>query len=231
MIEKDGYNALVLENNDALLFMLFKTMYAEGILTRPVISGSEAMEALNEEPFDLILADIDLPKGDGFEIVRMLREKAKETPLIIVSRRGGDSDVVNALNLGADEYIIKPINPVTLGAKVKALLRRRKILISETQPSATPSPFTYDNMTLRFYKNDVEIPLTAKENIIMKLFMDNPGRSFTQEELFSLVWQDEDIKDQIVVVYINRLRRKIEEDAVSPKYIQTIRGGGYVFTG
>ena len=220
-----------MEDNGALLATLFKTMYAGGILARPVISGPEAMEALNEESYDLILADIDLPKEDGFEIVRALREKAKETPLIIVSGRGGDSDVVNGLNLGADEYIVKPINPVTLGAKAKALLRRREMLISELRPPDPAGPFSYDNATLRFYKNGVEIPLTAKENIIMKLFMDNPGRVFTREELFSLVWQDEDVKDQIVVVYINRLRKKIEEDYVNPSYIQTIRGIGYMFTG
>ena len=231
MIEKDRYNALVLENNDALLSILFKTMYTGGILARSAKDGAEALNALTEEPFDLILADIDLPNGDGFETARGLREKAMETPLILVSERGGDSDIVNGLEVGADEYIVKPINPVTLGAKIKALLRRREMLISESRLPDPASPFTYDNMTLRFYKNDVEIPLTAKENIIMKLFMDNPGRSFTQEELFSLVWQDEDIKDQIVVVYINRLRRKIEDDPTAPKYIQTIRGVGYVFMG
>ena len=229
MIEKDRYNALVLENNDALLSILFKTMYTGGILARSAKDGAEALNALTEEPFDLILADIDLPNGDGFETARGLREKAMETPLILVSERGGDSDIVNGLEVGADEYIVKPINPVTLGAKIKALLRRREMLISESRLPDPASPFTYDNMTLRFYKNGMEIPLTAKENVIMKLFMDNPGRIFTREEIFSLVWQDEAVKDQIVVVYINRLRKKIEEDYVNPKYIQTIRGIGYVF--
>ena len=229
MIEKDRYNALVLENNDALLSILFKTMYTGGILARSAKDGAEALNALTEEPFDLILADIDLPNGDGFETARGLREKAMETPLILVSERGGDSDIVNGLEVGADEYIVKPINPVTLGAKIKALLRRREMLISESRLPDPASPFAYDNMTLRFYKNGVEIPLTAKENVIMKLFMDNPGRIFTREEIFSLVWQDDEVKDQIVVVYINRLRKKIEEDYVNPKYIQTIRGIGYVF--
>jgi len=118
---------------------------------------------------------------------------------------------------------------LVLGAKAKALIRRSKGSISGSEPIIAAGPFQYNSSTLRFYKNNTEIVLSSKENAIMKLFMDNINRIFPKDMLYSLIWGESIIDENAVMVYINRLRQKIEDDPAKPKYIQTVRGLGYRF--
>ena len=134
-----------------------------------------------------------------------------------------------ALDIGADDYVVKPFNPVTLGAKAKALIRRSRGSLSEEETILTAGPFTYNTSTLRFYKNNVEIPLTSKENSMMKLFLDNVNRIFSRDMLYDMIWGDAIVDDNAIMVYVNRLRQKIEDMPEAPKYIQTVRGIGYRF--
>jgi len=125
--------------------------------------------------------------------------------------------------------VTKPFNPVTLGAKVKALIRRSRNGLPGADSLITAGPFTYNTSTLRFYKNGVEIPLSAKENAMMKLFIDNVNRIFSKDMLYDLLWGEAIIDENAIMVYVNRLRAKIEEDPAHPAYIQTVRGLGYRF--
>ena len=134
-----------------------------------------------------------------------------------------------ALDVGADDYVTKPFNPVTLGAKVKALIRRSRNGLPGADSLITAGPFTYNTSTLRFYKNGVEILLSAKENAMMKLFIDNVNRIFSKDMLYDLLWGEAIIDENAIMVYVNRLRAKIEEDPARPAYIQTVRGLGYRF--
>ena len=149
-------------------------------------------------------------------------------PIIIVSGRKEDYDTLYGLDIGADDYVTKPFNPVTLGAKVKALIRRSRSGLAGSE-IIKAGPFTYNTATLRFYKNEEEISLSSKENAMMKLFLDNVNRVFSKDMLYDMIWGTAVIDENAIMVYISRLRQKIEDDPSSPKYIQTVRGLGYRF--
>ena len=166
---------------------------------------------------------------DGFAVVQKLRSRGIKAPIIIVSGRKEDYDTLYGLDIGADDYVTKPFNPIVLGAKVKALIRRSKGSLHGADTITTAGPFRYNSTTLRFYKNNVEIVLSSKENAIMKLFLDNVNRIFPKEMIYSMIWGDSIVDENAIMVYINRLRQKIEDDPASPKYIQTVRGLGYRF--
>ena len=219
---------LIVDDDEAVLTMLYKVIRSNGIEADTVASGEEALERTAQRTYDLILLDVNLMGMDGFQVVQTLRQRGVRTP-IIVSGRKEDYDTLYGLDIGADDYVTKPFNPVTLGAKVKALIRRSRNGLPGADSLITAGPFTYNTSTLRFYKNGVEIPLSAKENAMMKLFIDNVNRIFSKDMLYDLLWGEAIIDENAIMVYVNRLRAKIEEDPAHPAYIQTVRGLGYRF--
>ena len=193
--------------------------------------GEAALELLETNSYDLILLDINMRGINGFEVIQRIRSKGLTTPVMVVSGRKEDQDALYGLEIGADDYIIKPFNPVTLVAKAKALIRRSR----ERSPQSTSNiieagPFTYNTSTLRFYENDVEIPLSAKENSMIKLFIDNVDHIFSKDMIYSVIWGETIIDENAIMVYVNRLRQKIEDDPSNPRYLITVRGLGYRFT-
>ena len=220
---------LIVDDDEAVLTMLYKVIRSNGIEADTVASGEEALERTAQRTYDLILLDVNLMGMDGFQVVQTLRQRGVRTPIIIVSGRKEDYDTLYGLDIGADDYVTKPFNPVTLGAKVKALIRSSRNGLPGADSLITAGPFTYNTSTLRFYKNGVEILLSAKENAMMKLFIDNVNRIFSKDMLYDLLWGEAIIDENAIMVYVNRLRAKIEEDPARPAYIQTVRGLGYRF--
>lgn len=220
---------LIVDDDESVQTMLYKVIRSNGIQAHTASSGEQALGMTKQQEYDLILLDINMHGMDGFEVIQKLRARDVQTPIIIVSGRQEDYDTLYGLDIGADDYVTKPFNPVVLGAKVKALIRRSKGSRSGNTPIITAGPFQYNTSTLRFYKNGVEIILSSKENAIMKLFIDNVNRIFSKDMLYELVWGETIIDENAIMVYINRLRQKIEDDPSKPKYIQTIRGLGYRF--
>lgn len=220
---------LIVDDDEDIRKMLYKVIRGNGIEADTAASGEEALQKMETNRYDLILLDVNMDGMDGFEVVETLRSRGIETPVIIVSGRKEDYDTLYGLDIGADDYITKPFNPITLGAKVKALIRRSRTGSGAPAGSITAGPFHYDTTTLRFYKDGTEIPLSSKENAIMKLFMDNVNRIFSKDMLYDMVWGSAIIDENAIMVYINRLRQKIEEDSANPRYIQTVRGLGYRF--
>lgn len=220
---------LIVDDDSAVSTMLGKIMKSNGIDSDIVSSGEAAIEILAENTYDLILLDINMHGMDGFEVIQVLRKKGLNIPIIIVSGRQEDFDTLYGLDIGADDYVTKPFNPITLGAKVKALIRRSRNALPGADSTIIAGPFSYNTSTLRFYKNEQEIPLSSKENALIKLFIDNVNRVFSKDMIYDLVWGDAIIDENAVMVYINRLRQKIEDDPSNPKYIKTIRGLGYRF--
>ena len=203
---------LVVDDDKAILTMLHKALKNNGIENDLAISGEAALELLEVNKYDLILLDINMRGINGFEVIQRIRSKGLTTPVMVVSGR-------------------KPFNPVTLVAKAKALIRRSR----ETSPQSRSNiieagPFTYNTSTLRFYKNDVEIPLSAKENSMIKLFIDNVDHIFSKDMIYSVIWGETIIDENAIMVYVNRLRQKIEDDPSNPRYLITVRGLGYRFT-
>lgn len=218
---------LIVDDDEAVLTMLRKVMKSNNIQADTAKSGREALELLACRQYDLMLLDVNMQGMDGFEVVQAVRARNLQLPIIIVSGRKEDYDTLYGLDIGADDYLTKPFNPITLGAKVKALIRRSQG--NAGSRAITAGPFRYDPGSLRFYKDGVEIPLSSKENAIMKLFIDNVGRILAKDMIYDLIWGSSIVDENAIMVYVNRLRQKIEDDPSSPKYIQTVRGLGYRF--
>lgn len=220
---------LIVDDDEAVRTTLFKVIRSNGLQAELTASGEEALQMVRKQHYDLILLDVNMHGMDGFTVVQHLRNSGIKTPIIIVSGRKEDYDTLYGLDIGADDYVTKPFNPIILGAKVKALIRRSKGSVAGAEPVITAGPFQYNSSTLRFYKNGTEILLSSKENAIMKLFMDNVNRIFPKDMLYNLIWGANIVDENAIMVYINRLRQKIEDDPTKPKYIQTVRGLGYRF--
>ena len=219
--------ALIVEDDAAVRNTLVKVLTSSGIQSVSAATGQRALELLQAEAFDIILLDINLDGMDGFEVIHTLRDAGDLIPIMVVSGRTEDVDMLYSLEIGADDYITKPFNPVTLAAKVKALIRRSQA--AHTAQIIEAGPFRFDNETLKLYKDGTELPLSAKESAIMKLFLDNPNRIFSKSSLYDLIWGNTSVDDSAIVVYINRLRNKVESDPSRPEHIQTVRGLGYRF--
>ena len=220
---------LIADDDEAVRTTLYKVIRSNGLDAETVSSGEQALETTRVNRYDLILLDVNMHGMDGFTVVQQLRSRGIKTPIIIVSGRKEDFDTLYGLDIGADDYVTKPFNPIVLGAKVKALIRRSKANLPGADTEIAAGPFRYNSSTLRFYKNGTEIILSSKENAIMKLFMDNINRIFPKDMLYTLIWGESIVDENAVMVYINRLRQKIEDDPAKPKYIQTVRGLGYRF--
>ena len=224
---------LIVDDDAAVLTMLTKVIRSNGLTPECADSAEKALQMLETRTFDLILMDVNMRGMDGFAAVESIRSRGIRTPVIIVSGRREDYDTLYGLDIGADDYITKPFNPVTLGAKVKALIRRSRSPVGDgsaaAQQTITAGPFSYNTSTLRLQKNGVEIPLSSKENAMMKLFIDNVNRIFSKDMLYDLIWGEAVIDENAIMVYINRLRQKIEDEPGRPRYIQNVRGIGYRF--
>jgi DNA-binding response OmpR family regulator len=222
---------LIVDDDPAICKMLQKVMTSNHLGSDIAKSGKEALKCIGEQSYSLILMDISMEDIEGFEVIRHIRANGIPTPIIIVSGRSEDYDALYGLSVGADDYVTKPFRPVVLGAKVLAMIRRNNNQLINNDASITCGVFRYDTSTLRFYKDGREIELSSKENSLMLLFMKNPDHVFSREMIYEHVWGNTAVvDDNSIMVYINRLRNKIEDDPQKPMYIQTVRGIGYRFT-
>ena len=222
-----AYQVLITDADAGSRTVLGRALRAGMMQTEAAASGEEALDRLARAEYDLLILGIDLPGIDGFHVIQTVRRRGSRIPIMVVSSHDEDYEQLYALDLGADDYITKPFNPVILAAKAKALIRRSRGLPLEEV--ITAGPFSYNSGTLRFYKNGDEIVLSSKENAMMKLFMDNVDRIFSRSRLYDLIWGGNIVDENTVMVYISRLRAKIEDDPAHPRYIQTVRGLGYRF--
>ncbi|MBV4422303.1 response regulator transcription factor [Clostridium tyrobutyricum] len=190
-------------------------------------SGEKAIENARIEKPIITILDIMLPGIDGFKTCEILRREFPKMGIIILTARSQDMDKIMGLEFGADDYMIKPFNPLELIARVNSLLRR--IGSQENRSDLIVSGnYKIDDRAMKAYKDDAEIDLTPKEYMLMKIFMNNPGKALSRNELLNLVWGYDYIGDtKIVDVNIRRLREKVEEESSHPKTIETVWGVGY----
>lgn len=221
---------LIIDDDPAIRKLLKKVMHSNEMESTTADSGMAALRLLSENTYDLILIDIMLGDMEGFEVIKRIRNQGIKTPAMIVSGRNEDYDSLYGLSVGADDYITKPFRPLVLGAKVKALIRRNRDMILEKSGTLDCGPFSYDYGTMRFYKNDSELILSAREAALLLLFLQHPGQIYTKDIIYEQIWgTDVAVDDNAIMVYINRLRGKIEEDRQKPVHIVTVRGRGYRF--
>ena len=192
-------------------------------------TGQEALDRLQEQP-DIYVAilDIMLPDIDGFEVCRRIRASNKQMGIIMLTARTQEMDKVTGLMTGADDYVTKPFSPAELTARVDALFRRIGKDAMVDNEILSQGPFTMNTRNHTLDKAGERIRLTQVEYSIMKLFMRNPGRALSREDILAEVWgQDYEGELKIVDVNIRRLRIKIEDDTANPTFITTVWGYGY----
>lgn len=220
---------LIADDNQKLIMILSKAAQQEGHTVCTASDGAEAMKAFERENPDLILLDVMMPKMDGFQVCRRIREKSS-IPIIMITARGEDFEKIMGLDTGADDYIVKPFSPGEVMARVRAVLRR-----IEKQDEQDEDNLTLGNMTVSldscFAKiNDTVIPLTKKETDILYTLMRGKNHAFTRNTLLDMVWGYDYYGDpRTVDSHIKRLRAKLDK-AEHPQWeIKTVRGVGYKF--
>ena len=191
-------------------------------------SGEEALSLATQDTPDVVILDITLPGMDGFQVCEKLRKNYSNIGIIILTARSQDMDKIMGLEFGADDYMIKPFNPLELVARIKALLRRSQFFSSSKAEVLESGPFKIDLLSQKLFKDDVEIDLTPKEYMLIKYFIENPGKAFSRDILLNTIWGYNYIGDlKIVDVNIRRLREKVEDQASKPIFIETVWGTGY----
>ena len=192
-------------------------------------TGREALEKIQEHPdIGVAILDIMLPDIDGFEVCRNIRAMSKQIGIIMLTARAQEMDKVTGLMTGADDYVTKPFSPAELTARIDALYRRLGGDNNATSELLTQGPFVMNIRNHTLEKNGSRIRLTQVEYSILKLFMQNPGRALSREDILAAVWgRDYEGELKIVDVNIRRLRIKIEDDTANPTYITTVWGFGY----
>ncbi|WP_251555456.1 response regulator transcription factor [Neobacillus muris] len=226
-----SHKILLVEDDTAISDMVKGQFMKEGFEVVPAFDGEEALAVFASGTFDLILLDLMLPKLDGMEFLKIIREKSM-VPVLIMSAKDGDLDKALGLGFGADDYIAKPFSMIELTARVKAAIRRathysRTVQKQEASVMAA-GELTLDLDNFSLHKRGEEVKLTAKEFQILKLFISHPNRVYTKAQIYSLVWEEDYYGDENVInVHMRRLREKIEDDPSSPTYIKTLWGIGY----
>ncbi len=227
---RNNMNILLVEDDSEISDMLKSFLATENFNVITASDGETACQKFFADQYSLVLLDLMIPKRSGMEVLRTIR-KTSTVPVIILSAKDSDSDKTLGLGLGADDYITKPFSVTEVLARIKANIRR-----STQYAASTPEPdpiLTKGSLTLNLNdysvsKNGELLELTGKEFEILKLFMQNPKKVYTKEQIYSLIWKDTYYGDENAVnVHISRLRSKIEDDPRNPIYIITVWGIGY----
>lgn len=235
MEREKTYRILIAEDDEDIIKVLRLYLENEGYEVRAAQNGRIAADMLKEEPADLGIFDIMMPEMDGYELIREVR-KTSDMPIIVLSAKQEDADKIIGLDLGADDYLVKPFNPLEIVARVRAQLRRYyrmghgKENVGTKKTELKSGDLRIDLQSLTLYKNEEEISLTPTELKILIYLMQHPGHVFTKVQIgkfvnMSYIGSD----DNSLMVHISNLREKIEDDPRHPQYLLTVRGLGYKF--
>jgi DNA-binding response OmpR family regulator len=222
----DPADVLLVEDDPAVREGISLALRHQGHHVVAVDSGEAAIQHTEDSVPDVVLLDVMLPGIDGIETCRRLRA-AWTVPIIMLTARGLDSDIVAGLEAGADDYIVKPVQARVLDARIRAVLRR----IPQSAPAhALPGGLAIDRMALTVTKDGREIQLTPTELRLLLVLSESPRQVFSRDQLLRLVWEHDYLGDsRLVDACVQRLRSKIEDVSAPPRYVQTVRGFGYRF--
>lgn len=225
------YNILVAEDDKDIIKILTLYLNNDGMNVIEANDGKQALELLREKRIDLAILDIMMPEMDGYELIKRMRQESN-IPILMLSAKNTDSDKILGLDLGADDYMTKPFNPLEVVARVKSNLRRFYHLNDVEKKGRDTlvklGELELDMSTCSLTKNGEGIVLTSTEYKILQLLMSNPGRIFTKVQIYErAIGEYFESDENTIMVHISRLRDKIEEDVKNPQYIKTVRGLGY----
>lgn len=233
---QDRERILVVDDEASIRRILETRLKMVGYEVITAADGEEAIEAYQKHNPDLVILDVMMPKMDGYGVTREIR-KNSETPIIILTALGDVSERITGLELGADDYVIKPFSPKELEARVKAVLRRVNHREDLPGGKVTKNVITTGNIRIdtsrrQVYRKNERIRLTGMEFSLLELLVGNSGQPFSRNEILQYVWSypaDHRIDTRVVDVHISRLRSKLEVDPANPELILTARGIGYMF--
>lgn len=228
-----GWKVLVVDDEKLIVKGIRFSLEQDDMEVDCAYDGEEALKLASENTYDIILLDVMLPKKDGFEVCRQIREFS-DVPVIMLTAKGEDMDKILGLEYGADDYITKPFNILEVKARIKAVIRRtgRRKDQKEQDGMVVKGDMRIDCESRRVIIRDREINLTAKEFDLLELLATHPNKVYSRENLLNLVWGYEYPGDvRTVDVHIRRLREKIEVQPSDPKYVYTKWGVGYYFRG
>lgn len=222
---------LIVEDDISISEMVKNYLTKDGFIVTTAFDGEEAIVKYLNADFDLVVLDLMIPKLDGIETMKIIREKSS-VPILIMSAKDSDVDKAIGLGLGADDYISKPFSLIEISARIKAGIRRATKYSNNDKKEeplvVTVGKLTIDVGNFLVSKNNQAIQLTSKEFEILKMFIQNPNRVFTKAQIYNSIWKDEYFGDENVInVHIQRIRKKIEDDPSNPQYIKTLWGIGY----
>lgn len=226
---------LIVEDELSISTLMQYNIENVGFKTDIATDGLEALNKINSSKYALIILDIMLPKVDGIEICKIIRKQGLTTPVLMVSAKGEEEDIISGLNVGADDYITKPFSPKELIARIHAVLRRTKLdqLEAEAEVEKEEKSIIVADLEIfpdkfEAYLHGEQLNLTRKEYELLYYFIQNENIILSRDQLLSSVWDYEFVGDtRIVDVHVSRLREKIEEDSKKPRYIKTVHGFGY----
>ena len=217
---------LVVEDETAIRRFIKINLERQGFDVVDVESGEEGLDAFLDFHPDIALLDVMLPGISGLDVAKRIRELDNNVGIIMLTAKSQDVDKILGLESGADDYMTKPFNPSELILRIKSLARR--VETKDVPDTLEDDVFKLDQNTRQFFKNGVYVELTPTEFAIMDLFMRNPHKAFSRDELLDLIWGRDFVGDsKIIDVNIRRIRSKIEDDASEPEYINTVWGLGY----
>ncbi len=223
---------LVIEDDPSILRGLQLNLTMEGYAVRSASDGETGLQLARAERFDLLVVDVMLPRLGGLELIRELRRDDPELPVLILSAKGQESDKVAGLQLGADDYMVKPFSLKELLARIGALLRRRRARgeTGEARNVKKAGPVEIDLQARRASVDGRPLELTTREFDLLLYFVSHPDRVFSREQLMEAVWGSRYFGTaRTVDNFVARLRAHIDDDAESPRHLETVRGIGYRF--
>jgi two-component system alkaline phosphatase synthesis response regulator PhoP len=221
---------LIVEDEESILMALEDNLKMEGYEVESAVNGEEGLSKAKERQFDLIILDIMLPRLDGFEVCKRLRQAGNMTPILMLTAKSQEIDKVLGLELGADDYVTKPFSPRELLARVKALMRRSQ-QVREGISEAAFGDIEVDFKRYEVNKRGRPVYLTALEFSLLHFLVQNQGQVLSRDTILDAVWgKDVYIQPRTVDKHIAELRKKIEDDSSSPKHIIGVRGVGYKFS-
>ncbi|MNI08641.1 Transcriptional regulatory protein YycF [compost metagenome] len=228
-----GEKILIVDDEPEIVELISLYLIREGYEVISANNGHQVFDIVIQQQPDIIILDIVLPGMDGIEVCRQLR-KTHNTPILFISCKSEDIDIILGLSMGGDDYITKPFSPSQLVARVKAHLRRNSIIDQQKEdPQRLLFPGLEIDLISHLVKvNGQSISLSAKEFDLLSLLAKTPNRVYKIEHLFELVWSLNSLGDpRTLIVHISNLRKKIEPNPAEPRYIITVRGVGYKFNG
>lgn len=231
-MQEDRIKVLVVEDESSIRKFISINLNREGFEVLEASSGEEALDIIRRVQPRVVVLDVMLPGIDGFEVCQSIRKSIPNIVIIMLTAKSQDMDKIMGLELGADDYMVKPFNPLELIARIRANLRKIDNVKGGLKKVLSVGELELDLEAQKFYKRNIEIELTPIEFSMMKMFMENNNKAFSRDEILNIVWGKSYFGDMKTVdVHVRRIREKIEDDPSNPRLIETVWGVGYRLRG